>query len=187
MSITISTILAYIVSLSYVVCCLSTKHDVHVVLGSADENILRERIRTAMTYINSTDSPNILFISGGVKNALVDTNEMTEATKAANMMEHLHNGSVQIVLEEKATNTAENFAYLKQWVNRNFSQDDLPDIVITTSDFHKNRAQQIFQGIIPDIIPKWNLSKSACSNCWADESIHMKNVPADIHKARHIM
>jgi uncharacterized SAM-binding protein YcdF (DUF218 family) len=187
MSITFRTIIVYIVCLSYVLGCLSKKHDVHVVLGSADENILGERIRKAMQYINSSDSPNILFISGGVKDAFVDTNEMTEASKAANMIENVEIDSFQIVLEEKATNTAENFAYLKQWVNRNFSQDNLPDIVITTSDFHKNRAEQIFHGIIPDIVPKWNLSKSACIHCWGDEVIHMKNVKADIHKAIHIL
>jgi uncharacterized SAM-binding protein YcdF (DUF218 family) len=170
-----------------VIGCFSKKRDVHVVLGSADENILGERIRKAIQYINSSDSPNILFISGGVKNAFVDTNKMTEAAKAANMIENVELGSIQIVLEEKATNTAENFVYLKEWVNRNFSQDNLPDIVITTSDFHKNRAEQIFNGIIPDIVPKWNLSKSACLHCWSDEVIHIKNVKRDIDKAINIL
>ena len=95
--------------------------------------------------------------------------------------------NVQIVLEENATNTAENFVYLKRWVNSNFSQDDLPEFIITTSDFHKTRAEQIFQGIMPDITPKWNLSKSSCIQCWRDESIHMKNVPVDIYKALNLM
>ena len=187
MTITSRSIMFYIACLSYITCGLSKTRDVHVVLGSADENILGERIRKAIQYINTSDSPNILFISGGIKNALADTNKMTEAAKAANIIENIEHNSVQIVLEDKATNTAENFAYLKQWVNRNFSQDDLPDIVITTSDFHKNRAEQIFHGIIPDITPKWNLSKSACINCWSDETIHMKNVKADILNALYIM
>ena len=184
MTIISRNIMVCIACLSYIARGLSKTRDVHVVLGSADENILDERIRKAIQYINTSDSPNILFISGGIKNAFDDTNE---ATKAANMIENIEHAAVQIVLEDKATNTAENFAYLKQWVNRNFSQDDLPDIVITTSDFHKNRAEQIFHGIIPDIIPKWNLSKSACSNCWSDEAIHMKNVKADILNALYIM
>ena len=187
MSISIRSIIVCILCLSYVICCFSKKSDIHVVLGSSDENILGERIRKAIQYINSADSPNILFISGGVKNAFVDTNKMTEAAKAANMIENVEHESIQIVLEEKATNTAENFAYLKQWVNRNFSQDDLPDIVITTSDFHKNRAEQIFNGIISDIVPKWNLSKSTCSHCWSDEVIHIKNIKKDIDKAIHIL
>jgi uncharacterized SAM-binding protein YcdF (DUF218 family) len=162
----------------------SKKRDVHVVLGSADETILGERIHTAMEYINTSENPNILFISGGVKNAIADHNVETEASKAANMIDETLN--LQIVLEEKATNTAENFAYLKQWVNQNFSQDNLPDIVITTSDFHKNRAEQIFSGIIPDIKPKWNLSKSACIRCWSEEHIHIKNIKSDIQKALYI-
>ena len=94
---------------------------------------------------------------------------------------------MQIVLEENATNTAENFAYLKRWVNNNFSQEDLPEFIITTSDFHKDRAERIFQGIMPDITPTWNLGKSSCIQCWRDESIHMKNIPADIYKALNLI
>ncbi len=171
----------------YAVCCLSTKHGVHVVLGSADETILGQRIQAAIQYIRSTDNPNILFISGGVKNALAGANDMTEAAKAANMLSTNELDNVEIVLEEHATNTAENFVYLKRWVNSNFSQDDLPELIITTSDFHKNRAEKIFQGILPDVTPKWNLSKSSCTQCWRDEAIHMKNVPADIHRATLMM
>lgn len=214
--------------------CFSAKHDVLVVLGSADDRILSERISAAVQYIQTSDSPIILFISGGVKNAFDNaTTEptITEAAKAARFFDtqpftplNIYNGThegvpldvkgqplpivqlngnpqqedcstsnvhrgkhVQIVLDEHATNTAENFAYLKRWVDNNFSQDDLPDFVITTSDFHHNRAERIFQGILPDVTPKWNLSKSSCSRCWSDENIHLRNVPTDILKARLIM
>jgi uncharacterized SAM-binding protein YcdF (DUF218 family) len=188
MSFSKGLILFYIVFMVlYAVCCLSTKHGVHVVLGSADETILGQRIQAAIQYIRSTDNPNILFISGGVKNALAGANDMTEAAKAANMLSTNELDNVEIVLEEHATNTAENFVYLKRWVNSNFSQDDLPELIITTSDFHKNRAEKIFQGILPDVTPKWNLSKSSCTQCWRDEAIHMKNVPADIHRATLMM
>jgi hypothetical protein len=91
------------------------------------------------------------------------------------------------VLDEKATNTAENFAYLKRWVNSNFSTEEMPSIVITTSDFHQDRAERIFQGIMPEITPQWNLSKSSCTRCWSDEMIHIKNVQSDITKAIHIV
>ena len=180
--------------LLHIVLCLSTKHDVVVVvLGSSDERILAERVSAAIQYIQSSDNHIILFVSGGVKNAFVNANQMTEAAKAAKILnDDIHsnnefNVNVQIVLDEKATNTAENFAYLKQWVNQTFTQDDLPDFVITTSDFHQIRAEQIFQGIIPQVTPKWNLSKSSCIHCWSDESIHIKNVSADIMKARLIL
>lgn len=179
--------------LLHIVVCFSTKHDVVVVLGSSDERILAERVSAAIQYIRSSDNPIILFVSGGVKNAFVNANQMTEAAKVAKIMnDDIHsnnafNVNVQIVLDEKATNTAENFAYLKQWVNQTFTQDDLLNFVITTSDFHQTRAEQIFQGIIPEVTPKWNLSKSSCIRCWSDESIHIKNVSADIMKARLIL
>ncbi len=179
--------MVYIVFMVRAAFCYSAKPDVHVLLGSANEIILGERIHAAIQYIRSTENPNILFISGGVKNALVGANEQTEAAKAANMITNNLLDNVQIVLEENATNTAENFVYLKRWVNNNFSQEDLPEFIITTSDFHKNRAEQIFQGILPDITPKWNLSKSDCVQCWTDEAIHIKNVPADIYKAMNLM
>ena len=166
--------------------CIYVKPEVHVVLGSANENILKERVDAAIKYINNTNNPNIMFISGGVKNSIINSDGTTEATKAANMMGNYLSKPVKIVLDEHATNTAENFAYLKQWVNKNYSQGDLPEIIITTSDFHRKRAEQIFNGIIPNIRPTWNLSKSECSHCWTDEIIHMKNVEADIHKANHI-
>lgn len=176
--------------------CFSAKHDILVVLGSADDRILSERVSAAMQYIQSSSQNQsiILFISGGVKNAftgddgLVNTSS-SEASKAAGAFssESSSYENVQIVLDENATNTAENFAYLKRWVNHNFSQDDLPSFVITTSDFHQVRAERLFHGFLPDVTPQWNLSKSSCSRCWADESIHIKNVPADILKARHIV
>jgi uncharacterized SAM-binding protein YcdF (DUF218 family) len=165
--------------------CFSTKHDVLVVLGSSDERILSERISAAIQYIRTSDSPIILYVSGGVKNAFV--NEVSEASKAAKILAENQFDHIQIVLDEHATNTAENFAYLKRWLLQNFSSDDLPEFVITTSDFHQSRAERIFQGILPDITPKWNLSKSYCLSCWSDETIHLKNVPSDIMKARLIM
>ena len=175
-----------VVFLLHLVRGFSAKHDVVVVLGSSDERILAERISAAVQYIQSSDNHIILFVSGGVKNAFVNANQMTEAAKAAKILDK-NEFNVQIVLDEKATNTAENFAYLKQWVNQTYPQDNLPDFVITTSDFHQIRAERIFQGIIPEVTPKWNLSKSSCIHCWSDESIHIKNVPTDIMKARLIL
>ena len=177
---------SFVLLFIHFVFCFSAKHDVLVVLGSADDRILSERVAAAMQYIQSSHNQSIiLFISGGVKNAFQGGDgPASEASKAAGAFS---NENVQIVLDENATNTAENFAYLKRWVNHNFSQDDLPSFVITTSDFHQVRAERLFHGFLPDVTPQWNLSKSSCSRCWADESIHIKNVPTDILKARHIV
>jgi uncharacterized SAM-binding protein YcdF (DUF218 family) len=164
------------------------KQNVLVVLGSADDRILSERVSAAIEYIESNEDQSIiLFISGGVKNAIVNESSdrgETEASKAASSFDY---ENVKIVLDEKATNTAENFAYLKRWVNNNYSSDEMPSIVITTSDFHQDRAELIFQGIMPEITPQWNLSKSSCTRCWSDEMIHIKNVQSDIMKAIHIV
>ena len=178
----IMTVLLHIVSYK------GSKHDVLVVLGSSDDRILSERVSAAIEYIESNENQSIiLFISGGVKHAMVNESSdrgQSEASKAASSFDY---ENVKIVLDEKATNTAENFAYLKRWVNNNYSVDEMPSIVITTSDFHQDRAELIFQGIMPDITPQWNLSKSSCSRCWSDERIHIKNVQSDIMKAIHIV
>jgi hypothetical protein len=51
----------YIVFMVHAAFCYSTKPDVHVVLGSANEIILGERIHAAIQYIRSTENPNIFF------------------------------------------------------------------------------------------------------------------------------
>ncbi len=162
-----------------------TKHDVVVILGSSDERILKERIDAAIQYIQKTDAPVILYVSGGVKNAF--SNDVSEASKAAKQINEQKFENIRLVLDELATNTAENFAYLKRWVSSNFSEEETPEFVITTSDFHQNRAELIFHGILPEITPKWNLSKSSCISCWSDENIHIKNVKADVMKALLLM
>ena len=55
------------------------------------------------------------------------------------------------------------------------------DIIITTSNFHKERAEKIFNGIFQNnVIPKWNLSNKECHSCWIDEKKHMLNIDNDI-------
>ena len=153
-----------------------------VVLGCADNNIQQERVNAANEFINNSNTPITLYVSGGVKNAMV-TNEDTEASRMASGFD----SNIEIVLDEKATNTAENFAYLKRRVKDNISNESNLNFVITTSDYHKNRAELIFNGIIPEVSPIWNLSKSKCTNCWADEQIHIRNVRADIYNAARII
>jgi len=171
-----------------IVLCMCSKQAVLVVLGSSDDVILNERVVAAIEYIERNEKEDIiLFISGGVKHAVVNESiegGESEASKASSWFEF---ENVKLVLDEVATNTAENFAYLKRWVNNTFSQDELPSIVITTSDFHKERAGRIFEGLIPEITPSWNLSKSDCSSCWSDERVHIKNVESDIMKAINII
>lgn len=167
-----------------IVFCTSTKHDVVLVLGSSDDRILNERIDSAIQYIQSITSPIIVYISGGIKHAAL--NDQTEAYKISSRIIEKQFDHVTIVIDEYAKNTAENFTYFKYWISEYFSYNELPQVTITTSDFHQNRALLIFQNIIDNITPKWNLSKSSCIQCWADETIHIKNVHADVIKSRLI-
>ena len=133
-------------------------------------------------YINNTDNPYILYLSGGVKEAFINNQSELESESEAFKMNKIFssNSDIEIVQDQLAKNTAENIAYLKQWVYANFSDDSLPNIIVSTSDFHKNRAELIFNGIFPEIQPIWNLSISKCLSCWNDEHIHIKNVHNDI-------
>ena len=159
-------------------------HNVIIVLGSHDNNILEERVSSTMNYINNkSEDTSTLYLSGGVKEAF--KNDQTEASKMNNLFSS--NYDIEIVQDQLAKNTAENFAYLKQWIYANFSLDSLPNVIVSTSDFHKNRAELIFNGIFPEIQPVWNLSISKCVSCWNDEHIHIKNVHNDILKTHYIM
>ena len=162
-------------------------HNVIIVLGSHDNTILNERVQSTMNYINNSDEQSTLYLSGGVKEAF--SNDHSESDSEAFKMNEIFssNSDIEIVQDQLAKNTAENFAYLKQWVYANFSDDSLPNIIVSTSDFHKNRAELIFNGIFPEVQPIWNLSTSRCVSCWNDEHIHIKNVKNDILRTHHIM
>ena len=161
-------------------------YNIIVVLGSADNNILNERIKSTIEFINNSDTPCILYLSGGVKHSFgKEETEESEASKMASVFSS-NTQNVQIVLDEIAKNTAENFVYLKKWVYTNFAKDNLPNIIISTSDFHKNRAELIFKGIFSEIDLEWILSKSDCLSCWNDERFHIRNVDSDVKKALNI-
>lgn len=158
-----------------------------VVLGCAMPELQQDRIQQALEFAEKkTDEPIIWFLTGGVKNAL--TEQQQQPTEAETMAKSFNNENV--VLDEKARNTAENFANLKKWITSEYINTDkgiLPEVVITTSEFHQKRAAMIFDGIFQDlgkdIKLTWNVSGGACATCWADENIHMRNVKADVMRA----
>jgi hypothetical protein len=160
-----------------------------VVLGCAVSSIQNERVNVAIDYVskNNDNTEFVWFVTGGVKNS-VNTLVATEADRMrTSIVNNMNKVNHKIVLDEKARNTAENFAYLKKWLRDNYD-DSLPEIVITTSEFHKERASKIFNGMFEDVDPQWNLSKSNnCPTCWTDELIHMKNVDNDINNAKNII
>ena len=153
-----------------------------VVLGCAIEYIQEDRVNSALKYANEKvkDSQVIWYLTGGVKNAI---KEKTEASKMVTRI-----SSNNVLLDELATNTAENFLYLREKL-RSFPDPKSLEIIITTSEFHKERAEKIFNGIFENMPykAKWNLSAKACPTCWMDEKIHMKNVISDVEKALLIL
>ena len=167
------------------------KTSIMVVLGCGIDYIQEDRVLSAIEYANAIDTPIVWFLTGGVKNSMHTNINANTRTEASIMAEKIHERNV--VLDEKAENTAENFANLKKWIETNIITKEgnefylIPDIVITTSEYHKVRAEKIFNGIFKDasfkIQPKWNLGSKACPTCWVDEGIHMVNVNNDVNKA----
>jgi len=150
-----------------------------IVLGCHIKDIQNHRIQTAIDFSKQVDSQ-IWFLTGGVKNAIASSSSITEAEQ----MRHSLLSDSNVVIDTEATNTAENFLNFKKWYQlAGFEQP--PQIVITTSAFHKVRAEKIFQGIFHDldVEPIWNLSQQACPTCWSDEQYHMRNVESDVSKA----
>jgi len=164
-----------------------SKTTIMVVLGCANEEIQRERVSAAVNYVSALENSHVVwFVTGGVKNAV----DRAVSSEAAKMSEQISAKNRRVVLEDKAKNTAENFAYLKKWISESF--EDTPEIVITTSEFHQERASRIFNGIFhnenENVIPEWNLSIShSCNHCFNDERIHMQNVAIDVKNAVRIL
>ena len=184
-----------------------------VVLGCAMPDLQQDRIKRALEFAEKkSDDPIIWFLTGGVKDAVVGA-IAKQSTEASAMAQTLSQASaktlsqasaqgiaqasdqsleddgdynVNIVLDENARNTAENFANLKEYLlmNANFADGQQRSVVVTTSEFHQARASKIFEGVFHDILDKvditWNVSGGACPTCWADERIHMRNVEADV-------
>jgi uncharacterized SAM-binding protein YcdF (DUF218 family) len=150
-----------------------------VVLGCNLFEIQKDRILTAIEYSKNLLEPPIWFLTGGVKNDLESCqNTISEAYTMLSFLNKTDN----IILDKKAKNTAQNFCNLKSWINKNNNTDY--DVIITTSEFHKERAEKIFKGIFKNsLIPKWNLSLKSCVSCWNDEKKHMRNIEEDIKLA----
>ena len=158
------------------------KKVIMVILGCSIEEIQDDRVSAAIAYNDkeNNDFEVIWYLSGGVKNVVEENLHSTEASKMSTKI-----NSKNIILDELATNTAENFLHLREKINNFVRNDYPPEIVITTSEYHKKRAEIIFNEIF-ETTPyeaKWNLSKKACNSCWSDEKIHMKNAINDVHKA----
>ena len=159
---------------------ISASHQSNViilVLGCHMNDILEDRMSTALRFAKDLDRPITWFLSGGTKNQIDSMLNHNEADDMAYFVSNT-NTEWKIELDTKATNTAENFAYFRKWIEAK----DNAEIYVVTSEFHHNRASSIMDGIIQNPV-KWVLGTKSCTWCDKDEGIHIRNVSDDIKKA----
>lgn len=158
----------------------SINKEIIVILGCSINQIQKDRVQVGLEYVKRSKTPNLLFLTGGVKDNIIKSN--SEASMMLNQIDENNIRDITIIIDDKAKNTAENFLNLREWVNKNH-KFDIYEYVIVTSDYHKKRASLIFDGIFRNVEPKWVLSKSECKRCWNEEKIHMNNIKSDIINA----
>lgn len=157
-----------------------------VLLGCHIPFLLNDRIMTAIQFADmdiQTHTNINWFLSGGIKNP--STSDITEAEKMAEqIMEYQYTStkskSWNYIYDISATNTAENFIMVQQYLNESFVEYE--EIYIVTSDFHYQRAKAIAEKIIQRKL-NWILSPNEVNDSRYWENIHMRNVDADVQNA----
>jgi uncharacterized SAM-binding protein YcdF (DUF218 family) len=147
----------------------------------------QDRINTALKYWSNLDESSdvIWYLSGGVKGAIeASLAGSSEAeVMSQGILSNVQQSRSQIVLDTTATNTAENFRNFYNFIST--LNTNSVEIIIVTSAFHKTRAEKFFYGFFPNTVtPQWVLGSLECPTCANDELFHMRNVEADIAKAK---
>lgn len=152
------------------------------------------------TYDYNSNHHITWFLSGGIKNNFKGAKSEASILKSQidNSISLKYNGdggrnkdenededekiNWDFVLDEKSTNTAENFIWASQFLNTTNQVFD--DIYVVTSDFHFQRASRMLKMIDPSRNFKWILGdlEEKDSRYW--ETIHIQNVDSDVNKAR---
>jgi len=154
--------------INYIICY---KNIVILILGCHIDYIQYDRIETALQYVSNLDDNeyNITwFLTGGNKHQYII--EYSEAYK----MNYKYN--LNAIIEDKATNTAENFVYFKLWLEKQTINYDA--IIVSTSKFHSKRSQILADKILKKEII-WIFGKKSFSYCYTDEIKHMYNIYND--------
>ena len=153
-----------------------------LLLGCHITRLLNGRIQTAVDFVNTNHHNNSVdwFLSGGVKNGSADT--MSEAERMAQTILPRGNANWSVILDTVATNTAENFVIANQTLNFALYSD----VYVVTSEFHYGRAKRMTDRIFTNRRIKWVLSplEERDSRYW--ETIHIRNVEADLERVIHV-
>ena len=179
-----------------------------ILLGCNIGSLLIDRLETSFVFIEQTLSNNIYispnhltdfdisnsnhhitwFLSGGIKNNFKGAKTEASILKSQidNSISLKYVGDEKInwdfVLDEKSTNTAENFIWASQFLNTTTQIFD--DIYVVTSDFHFARASRMLKMIDPSRNFKWILGNMEEKDSRYWESIHIRNVESDVAKAQ---
>lgn len=157
-----------------------------ILLGCNISYLLSNRINTAVNFAGKFNETNVdWFLSGGIKNPNEDI--ITEAEKMAEQIskfEKIHTDELRgnrwnYIYDTEATNTAENFIMVRNYLKQNDMYDE---VYVITSRFHYERAKKIADKIL-DINVKWILGDLEMKDSVYWERIHIKNVNLDVEKA----
>ena len=161
-----------------------------ILLGSHVTEVLNGRVKTAVDFAANNNNTHIdWFLSGGVNggvNGGVKSGSagVSEAEKMAYLIANKSYGvEWNFILDETATNTAENLVAVREMGGL----EKYSDIYVITSEFHFNRAKMITDLLIENNEFKWILSDVALHDSAYWESLHIKNVESDVAKAKQRM
>jgi uncharacterized SAM-binding protein YcdF (DUF218 family) len=151
-----------------------------ILLGCNIQFILEDRIKKAIEFSFMQNNTKIdWFLSGGIKDPNIDTISEADKMKQIIYNNSKYNNTWNFIIDNIATNTAENFINLKSMVDLN----KYVDKYVITSNFHHTRSKSFADKIIENNNFKWILSPEELDNSRYWENIHIKNVDLDIKKA----
>jgi uncharacterized SAM-binding protein YcdF (DUF218 family) len=157
-------------------------HYLVILLGCQVFQLMEGRVKTALEFTIKLN-PDIKvdwYLTGGSKTGQTNSigrSVATEADKMAHLIEINKKQNWNFIMDNWATNTAENFIHIAN----NISEYDT--VYVVTSAFHQERAAKIMDLIIPANDAKWLLSGAELVDSRYWEGVHMKNVEADVKKA----
>jgi uncharacterized SAM-binding protein YcdF (DUF218 family) len=149
-----------------------------ILLGCQVFQLMEGRVNTALEFARQLN-PEIQvdwYLTGGVKEKEKGFETSNEADRMAELIHNQDNWN--FIMDNWATNTAENFIHIAN----NISEYD--SVYVVTSAFHQARAAKIMELIIPENGAKWLLSDAELPDSRHWERIHMRNVEADVKKAK---
>ena len=150
-------------------------------LGSHVTRLLADRVGTAIDFVKTSHCNDTVswYVSGGTtKSGGLQSEAELMADRIA---EHNKNGTYlwDYIYDLRATNTAENFII----ADKNLDFGDYSAIYVTTSRFHYRRAKLIADTAIPTNQFRWILSDDELPDSRYWETIHIRNVYADVERA----